>query len=92
MEAEVNIHYDELLGNKSASRDQLLTNQLQRLLMCFDVYVETESENAAMEGPVEFAKERIFTKNTRFVLWCSFLFDVIFWLKFLLINYYWLLL
>ena len=63
MEAEVNIHCNELLGDKSA--DQLLTNQLQRLLMCFDVYVETESENCSLEGPIEFAKERIFTKTTR---------------------------
>ena len=63
MEAEVNVHCSELIGEKSA--DHLLTNQLQRLMMCFDVYVESESECSLLEGPAEFAKERIFTKTTR---------------------------
>ncbi len=59
----MNIHYEELLQNKS--HDQLLSNQVQRLLMCFDVYLETESENSAMEGPIEFSKDKIFPRFTR---------------------------
>ena len=35
--------------------------------MCFDVYLETETENSALEGPVEFAKEKIFPRLTRYV-------------------------
>ena len=67
MESEVNVFCDELVTSRTAHL--LLTNQLQRLMMCFDVYVETESENASsMEGPVEFAKERIFSKICRCVL------------------------
>lgn len=63
LEAEVNIYYDELVTSKT--RDQLLPNQLQRLAMCFDVYLESNSDNAAMEGPVEFSKEKIFPRLTR---------------------------
>ena len=62
METEVNLHYAELMKDKS--HDQLLTNQIQRLLMCFDVYLETESENSS-EIPCEFSKEKIFTRLAR---------------------------
>ena len=63
MESEVNVFCDELVTSRTAHL--LLTNQLQRLMMCFDVYVESESECSLLEGPAEFAKERIFTKTTR---------------------------
>ncbi|KAL4224020.1 THO complex subunit 5 [Mactra antiquata] len=63
LEAEVNIHYDELTNEKSC--DQLLTNQLQRLIMCFDVYLETESQNIQNEGPSEIAKEKVFSRLCR---------------------------
>ncbi|XP_013387821.1 THO complex subunit 5 homolog A-like isoform X1 [Lingula anatina] len=63
MEAEVNIHYGELIKGKS--HDQLLTNQIQRMLMCFDLFLETEAGNEAMEGPAEFPKEKICPRMTR---------------------------
>ena len=63
MQAEVNVHYDELVNGKS--RDQLLTNQLQRLMMCFDVYLETESNTNVLEGPAEFAREKVFPRLTK---------------------------
>ena len=70
MEAEVNVFCDDLVTPRTSHL--ILTNQLQRLLMCFDVYVETESENASSaEGPVEFAKERVFSKVCRLVSPCS---------------------
>ena len=59
MEDEVNIHFSELVEGKT--HDQLLTNQLQRLLMCLDVYLETELEGC-QEGPPEFSKEKIFPR------------------------------
>jgi len=59
----VNIHYDELM--KTASQDELLTNQVQRLAVCLDVYLETEAESAILEAPVEFVKEKVFTRSTR---------------------------
>lgn len=62
-EEEVNIHYDELTTKKS--HDQLLTNQIQRLVMCFDVYLETEAQNSNNEGPTEIAKEKVFTRLAR---------------------------
>ena len=65
MEEEVNIHYKELVMEKS--RDQLLTNQLQRLAMCFDVYLETETVNTAREGPVEISREKVFTRVARYL-------------------------
>ncbi|KAI0221809.1 THO complex subunit 5-like protein [Lamellibrachia satsuma] len=63
MQAEVNVHYDELVNSKS--RDQLLTNQLQRLMMCFDVYLETEANTNVPEGPTEFAREKVFPRLTK---------------------------
>ena len=64
MEEEVNIYHVELVKEKS--RDQLLTNQLQRLAMCFDVYLETETINTAREGPVEISREKVFTRIARY--------------------------
>lgn len=63
MEEEVNLHYEELTKDKS--HDQLLTNQLQRLAMCFDVYLETETVNTAREGPSEISREKVFTRVAR---------------------------
>ncbi|XP_046356426.1 THO complex subunit 5 homolog [Haliotis rufescens] len=61
LEEEVNIHYEELVGRKS--QGQLLSNQLQRLLMCFDVYLETESHDVS--SPVEIPKEKVFPRTAR---------------------------
>ncbi|XP_038053852.1 THO complex subunit 5 homolog [Patiria miniata] len=63
LESELNLHYDELVTEKS--HDYLLSNQLQRLLMCFDVYVETRGEGEGAEGPTEFAREKMFIRLTR---------------------------
>lgn len=63
MEEEVNIYYDEL--KKKKSEDQILTNQLQRLLMCFDVYLESEVHCTESEGPVEISKEKVFARAAR---------------------------
>ena len=63
IEAEVNMHFAEL--TKKKSHEQLLTNQLQRLLMCFDIYLETEQSDHALEGPTEFARENIFPRLNR---------------------------
>ncbi|XP_064612644.1 THO complex subunit 5 homolog [Liolophura sinensis] len=60
VETEVNVHWDELIQGKS--HDQLLSNQLQRLLVCFDVYLETEAQNMSFEGPAEIPKEKIFPR------------------------------
>ncbi|KAK6190794.1 hypothetical protein SNE40_002582 [Patella caerulea] len=61
LEEEVNVHYTELI--KPKTRDNLLSNQLQRLLMCFDVYLETESHD--LSGPVEIPKDKVFTRVAR---------------------------
>lgn len=63
MEEEVNIYYEEL--RKEKSEDQILTNQLQRLLMCFDVYLESEAHCTESEGPVEISKEKVFARAAR---------------------------
>ena len=62
MEEEVNVHYEEMMIGKS--HDNILTNQLQRLLMCFDVYLETETQNAE-EGPKEISKEKVYARFAR---------------------------
>ncbi|KAK3083868.1 hypothetical protein FSP39_004365 [Pinctada imbricata] len=61
MEEEINVHYDELILGKS--HDVILSNQMQRLMMCFDVYLETEGKEN--EGPMEISKEKIYTRMTR---------------------------
>ncbi len=61
----MNVHYEEL--TLRLSRDQLLTNQLQRLLVCFDVYLETEADTAATDGPLEFGKDKVYPRVTRCV-------------------------
>ncbi|NXY85703.1 THOC5 protein, partial [Alcedo cyanopectus] len=57
MESEVNVDYKELWGPKPGY--QLLTNQLQRLCMVLDVYLETEPHDPSVEGPKEFPQEKM---------------------------------
>lgn len=63
MESEVNVYYEELV--KPHSRDEILSNQMQRLAMCFDVYLETETKNMAREGPLEISREKIYPRLAR---------------------------
>ncbi|KFP03764.1 THO complex subunit 5 [Calypte anna] len=63
MESEVNVHYKELWGPKPGS--QLLTNQLQRLCMVLDVYLETEPHDPSVEGPKEFPQEKMCLRLVR---------------------------
>ncbi|XP_798236.2 THO complex subunit 5 homolog A isoform X2 [Strongylocentrotus purpuratus] len=70
MEAELNIHYGELIGKTTVNH--LMTNQLQRVLMCLDVYLETqqgrrrdEQAVGGTEGPTEFVMEKMYTRVTR---------------------------
>ncbi|KFV09698.1 THO complex subunit 5 [Tauraco erythrolophus] len=55
--SEVNVNYKELWGPKPGY--QLLTNQLQRLCMVLDVYLETEPHDTSVEGPKEFPQEKM---------------------------------
>ncbi|XP_077016743.1 THO complex subunit 5 isoform X2 [Tamandua tetradactyla] len=57
MESEVNVCYKELCGTRPSH--QLLTNQLQRLCVLLDVYLETESHDDSVEGPKEFPQEKM---------------------------------
>ncbi|XP_040272615.1 THO complex subunit 5 homolog isoform X2 [Bufo bufo] len=57
MESEINVYYKELSGPSPGF--QLLTNQLQRLCMLLDVYLETECHDNSVEGPHEFPPEKI---------------------------------
>ncbi|KFO23627.1 THO complex subunit 5 like protein [Fukomys damarensis] len=57
MESEVNVCYKELCGPRPSP--QLLTNQLQRLCVLLDVYLETESHDDSVEGPKEFPQEKM---------------------------------
>ncbi|XP_005054792.1 PREDICTED: THO complex subunit 5 homolog isoform X1 [Ficedula albicollis] len=63
MESEVNVHYKELWGPKPGY--QLLTNQLQRLCMVLDVYLETEPHDPSVEGPKEFPQEKMCLRLVR---------------------------
>ncbi|XP_072271394.1 THO complex subunit 5 isoform X2 [Pyxicephalus adspersus] len=63
MESEINVYYKELCG--PAPGFQLLTNQLQRLCMLLDVYLETECHDNSVEGPHEFPPEKICLRLVR---------------------------
>ncbi|KFP96256.1 THO complex subunit 5 [Haliaeetus albicilla] len=63
MESEVNVNYKELWGPKPGY--QLLTNQLQRLCMVLDVYLETEPHDTSVEGPKEFPQEKMCLRLVR---------------------------
>ncbi|XP_041084263.1 THO complex subunit 5 homolog isoform X2 [Polyodon spathula] len=63
MEAEVNVYHRELRGPHPGY--QLLTNQLQRLCMCLDVFLETESQDESVEGPREFPREKMCLRTVR---------------------------
>ena len=67
MEEEVNVHHEELMKTKSC--DTILSNQVQRLLMCFDIYLETEAAGSEEEGPMEISKEKIYNRMLRCVLY-----------------------
>jgi len=59
IEVELNLHYTELVDEKS--RDCLLANQLQRLLSCIDVYLE----QSVSEEPREFPLDRTILRAYR---------------------------
>ncbi|XP_067406352.1 THO complex subunit 5 homolog [Emydura macquarii macquarii] len=63
MESEVNVCYRELCGPRPGY--QLLTNQLQRLCVVLDVYLETESHDTSVEGPKEFPQEKMCLRLVR---------------------------
>ncbi|KYO31796.1 THO complex subunit 5-like protein [Alligator mississippiensis] len=63
MESEVSVFYKELSGPKPGY--QLLTNQLQRLCVILDVYLETESHDNSVEGPKEFPQEKMCLRLVR---------------------------
>ncbi|XP_078523315.1 THO complex subunit 5 isoform X1 [Lissotriton helveticus] len=63
MESEVNVYYPELYKPKTGY--QLLTNQLQRLCVLLDVYLETESHDNSVEGPKEFPQEKMCLRLAR---------------------------
>ncbi|XP_031441117.1 THO complex subunit 5 homolog, partial [Clupea harengus] len=64
IESEVNVFRAELQGPRPGH--QLLTNQLQRLCLCLDVYLETESQVCdGSEGPREFPREKMCLRTAR---------------------------
>uniref|UniRef100_A0A8C5M0X0 THO complex subunit 5 n=1 Tax=Leptobrachium leishanense TaxID=445787 RepID=A0A8C5M0X0_9ANUR len=63
MESEINVFYKELHGPSPGY--QLLTNQMQRLCMLLDLYLETEGHDNGVEGPHEFPSEKICLRMVR---------------------------
>lgn len=64
LESEVNVFKSELQGPRPGL--QLLTNQIQRLCVCLDVYLETESQVCdGSEGPIEFPREKMCLRSVR---------------------------
>lgn len=44
---------------------QLFTNQMARLCVCLDVYLETEGQDDSVEGPREFPREKMCLRTVR---------------------------
>uniref|UniRef100_A0AAQ5ZBA8 THO complex subunit 5 homolog n=1 Tax=Amphiprion ocellaris TaxID=80972 RepID=A0AAQ5ZBA8_AMPOC len=63
MESEVNVFKNELQGPRPGH--QLLTNQIARLCVCLDVYLETEGQDDGVEGPREFPREKMCLRTVR---------------------------
>ncbi|CAN9513278.1 unnamed protein product [Ophioblennius macclurei] len=63
MESEVNVFKNELQGPRPGH--QLLTNQMARLCVCLDVYLETEGQDDGVEGPREFPREKMCLRTVR---------------------------
>ncbi|XP_076453337.1 THO complex subunit 5-like [Babylonia areolata] len=61
LEEEVNLHHGELVEDRG--QDQLLAAQLVRLLVDFDVYLETEVLDVS--APVEIPKEKVIPRVYR---------------------------
>lgn len=66
MESEVNVFKTELQGPRPGY--QLLTNQISRLCVCLDVYLETEEQDDGVEGPREFPREKMCLRTVKCVL------------------------
>nr|XP_023835120.1 THO complex subunit 5 homolog [Salvelinus alpinus] len=63
MESEVNVFKSELQGPRPGH--QLLTNQVARLGVCLDVYLETDGQDDSVEGPREFPREKMCLRTVR---------------------------
>ncbi|XP_075889319.1 THO complex subunit 5 homolog [Nelusetta ayraudi] len=63
VESEVNVFKNELQGPRPGY--QLLTNQISRLCVCLDVYLETEGQDDGVEGPREFPREKMCLRTVR---------------------------
>ncbi|KAK7934063.1 hypothetical protein WMY93_004959 [Mugilogobius chulae] len=63
IEGEVNMFKHELQGPRPGH--QLFTNQMARLCMCLDVYLETEGQDDSVEGPREFPREKMCLRTVR---------------------------
>lgn len=63
MESEVNMFKNELQGPRPGH--QLFTNQMARLCVCLDVYLETEGQDDSVEGPREFPREKMCLRTVR---------------------------
>eukprot|EP00914_Ancora_sagittata_P003741 GHVO01008059.1.p1 GENE.GHVO01008059.1~~GHVO01008059.1.p1 ORF type:complete len:660 (+),score=94.07 GHVO01008059.1:206-1981(+) len=62
MAAEVNVHYLDLM--RPQHPQDILTNQIRRLLMCFDVYLESEFDLEGSLGHAEIPKEKTFARTS----------------------------
>jgi len=66
MEAEVNAYMSDADDTLRDDTVMLLTHQLQRLLVCLDVYLET-FEPKPLANTKEFCQERICSRLTRYL-------------------------
>ncbi|KAG8178815.1 hypothetical protein JTE90_015368 [Oedothorax gibbosus] len=63
LEEEVNVHFIENLP--SEFKNNLLVCQMYHLVVCFDVFLETEYSGDSFEGPHEFVREKVVVRYSR---------------------------
>lgn len=67
MEAELNVPHEEPWSDGKGVDSLFLANQMQQLLVCLDVFLETNGsiQSKVATGSVEFPLERICSRLTR---------------------------
>ncbi|XP_035228171.1 THO complex subunit 5 homolog [Stegodyphus dumicola] len=63
LEEEINVHFIETLPEEY--QENLLICQMYHLIVCFDVFLETEYSGDSFEGPPEFMREKVVARSAR---------------------------
>lgn len=63
LEEEINVHCVEMIPEDC--KYHVLMCQVHHLLVCFEIFLETEASAYSFEGPREFPREKVVTRTSR---------------------------